>query len=181
MNNNKIPSIKECYEIMKGRMLPNIKEHSEQVLKVAMAILENLKPDLKIDKSLVAAASLLHDITKTRSLSTKEEHDTTGGLLLRELGFPNVAEIIEEHVELNHYDLNAELTEKEIVFYADKRVTHNQIVTIEERISDLIVRYGKTEKIRQRILKNKNSILKIEEKINHYMINNINIVISGLK
>ena len=181
MKNSKIPSIDECYEIMKNRMLPNIKEHSKQVLKVALAIVDNLVPNNKINKDLVAAGSLLHDITKTRSLTTKENHDKTGGLLLREHGFPNVAEIIEEHVELKNYSLNDELKEKEIVFYADKRVTHNEIVNIEERVSDLLIRYGKTEKIRQRILKNKISILEIEKKIDKYMINDINDIISGLK
>ena len=77
--------------------------------------------------------------------------------------------------------LNEDLKEKEIVFYADKRVTHNKIVDIEERISDLLIRYGKTEQIRQRILKNKESILETEKKINSMMIKDINIVISSLK
>ncbi|MBN2403765.1 MAG: HDIG domain-containing protein [Spirochaetes bacterium] len=181
MTYNKVPSINECYEIMKDRMLPHIKEHSEQVMLVAMAIINNLKPDVVINRDLVIAGSLLHDITKTRSLTTKEHHDTTGAILLRELGYSNVADIIEEHVELKQYDFNDELKEKEIVFYADKRVTHNKIVAVEERVSDLLTRYGKTENIRQHILKNKKSILEIEKKINNYILKDINDVISSLK
>jgi uncharacterized protein len=181
MRYNRIPSINECYEIMQNRMLPHIKEHSEQVMKVALAIIDNLKPGVLVNKDLVIAASLLHDITKTRSLSTKEHHDITGGQLLMEFGYQDVAEIIEEHVELKQYNLNEDLKEKEIVFYADKRVTHNKIVGVEERISDLLIRYGKTETIRQHILKNKVSILEIEKKINSMMIKDINEVISRLK
>jgi uncharacterized protein len=180
MKYNKIPSIDECYEIMKDRMLPHIKEHSEQVMKVALAIIYNLNPDVLINKDLVIAASLLHDITKSRALTTKEHHDATGGLLLRELGCRNVADIIEEHVELKQYNPDGELKEKEIVFYADKRVTHNKIVTVDERVSDLLIRYGKTENIRQHILKNKKSIQEIEKKINKLMKNDINEVIAGL-
>jgi uncharacterized protein len=181
MKYNKIPSINECYEIMKDRMLPHIKEHSEQVMRVALAITDNLKSGVLINKDLVTAASLLHDVTKTRALTTKEHHDMTGGLLLREIGCPNVAEIIEEHVELKQYNLNEDLKEKEIVFYADKRVTHNKIVSVEDRVSDLLIRYGKTEKIRQHIIKNKKSILEIEKKINSLMIKDIDEVISSLK
>jgi uncharacterized protein len=181
MKNNKIPSINECYEIMKDRMLPNIKEHSLQVMKVALVITEHLKPGVLIDKDLVIAASLLHDITKTRSLCTKEHHDITGGMLLRELGYQNVADIVEEHVELKQYNLNDDLNEKELVFYSDKRVNHDKIVDVEERVTDLLIRYGKTETIRQHIIKNKRSILEIEKKINNFMIKNINDVISGLK
>jgi uncharacterized protein len=181
MKNNKIPSINKCYDIMNEGMLPNIKEHSLQVMKVALAITDHLKPGIAINKDLVIAASLLHDITKTRSLSTKEHHDMTGGIFLRELGYQNVAEIVEEHVELKLYKLNDDLSEKEIVFYSDKRVTHDKIVDVEERVSDLLIRYGKTEDIRQHIIKNKISILEIEKKINNFMTKDINEVISGLK
>ena len=37
MQKEKIPTLDECYSIMSGRMLPNIKEHSEQVMNVAKA------------------------------------------------------------------------------------------------------------------------------------------------
>jgi uncharacterized protein len=182
MKNNKIPSIDECYKIMEERMmLPNIKKHSLQVMKVAAAITDHLRIGVSINKGLVLAASLLHDITKTRSLNTREHHDKTGGDLLREMGYDNIADIVEEHVELKRYDVNEDLNEKEIVFYSDKRVTHDRIVTVEERVSDLLIRYGKTEEIRQHIINNKKSILEIEKKINNFMIRDINEVISAMK
>jgi uncharacterized protein len=51
-----------------------------------------------VNRDLVVATALLHDITKTRSLVTKERHDTSGGALVRELGFPRIAEIVEQRV-----------------------------------------------------------------------------------
>ncbi len=176
-----IPSIDECYEIMKGRMPRHIIEHSEQVMRVALCIIDNLKPGIILNKNLVIAASLLHDITKNKSLTTKEHHDVTGGIYIRNLGYNKVADIIEEHVELKKYELNNDLEEKEIVYYADKRVMHNKIVTVEERISDLIIRYGKTEAISQHILKSKVSIINIGNKINYYSKKDINEIISGQK
>ncbi len=180
MQKEKIPSIDECYKIMSNRMLPNIKEHSEQVMNVALAIINNLRTGVEINTELVIAASLLHDITKTDSLSTKEPHDITGGTLIRELGYNDVAAIIEEHVFLKNYNPDGKLLEKEIVFYADKRVMHNKIVTLDERISDLLVRYGKTIERRTQILKNTELMFAVQNKINRHMKNDIDAIILGL-
>lgn len=165
-NGKRIPSREECDELMaRYSMLPNIREHSIQVMNVSLAITDNLRKNFIIDRDLVIAAALLHDITKTRSLKTGERHDTTGGELLRDLGFPTTAEIVEQHVLLKNFDPNETLHEREIVFYADKRVLHDNIVTIDERLYDLINRYGKTETIRELILQNKGKVLTVEKKI----------------
>jgi putative nucleotidyltransferase with HDIG domain len=146
-------------------MLPNIMAHSFRVMEVAIAIVDNLKIDVQINREIVMAAALLHDITKTRSLITRERHDTSGAVLLREMGYTDVADIVEQHVILNNFDPQGALEEKEIVFYADKRVMHDQVVTLEERVEDLLHRYGKTEEIRRRIIQNLNSVYAIETKI----------------
>ncbi len=167
---NYIPSIDECYEII-GRhgMLINIIRHSEQVMNVALAIVDNLHADVTVDRPLVAAASLLHDITKTRALETKERHDTTGAELLRAMGLEKVAEIVEHHVFFRDFNPGGPLEEREIVFYADKRVMHDKIVTVEERISDLVARYGTTPEHTERILKNREFILEVDKKIQSFM------------
>jgi uncharacterized protein len=180
MQNNRIPSIEECYGIMRDRMPQHIIEHSEQVMRVAVRIADYLNTTANINKEILIAASLLHDITKNESLTTHEHHDITGGKLIREFGFDRVAAIIEEHVELKDYSLKTGLREQEIVFYSDKRVMHTKIVSVDERISDLLIRYGKTEKIRQIILANKESILEIEKKINSYMVRDLHEVILDL-
>ena len=160
----------ECHELM-GRyaMLPNIVEHSLQVMRVSLTITDNIKENVSINRDLVIAGSLLHDITKTRSLQTKERHDVSGGAVLRELGYPDIAEIVEQHVIIHDLNLDGEIEEKEIVYYADKRVTHNTIVTLEERVHDLIQRYGAEEAIRELILRNREQVLAVERKIAGFM------------
>jgi uncharacterized protein len=78
----RIPSREECDELMaKYSMLPNIVEHSIQVMRPSLAITDNLKASVSVNRDLVMAAALLPDITKTRSLATKERHDASGGEL----------------------------------------------------------------------------------------------------
>ena len=165
-----MPSRAECDELMvQYFMLPKIVEHSMQVMNVSLAIIDNLKSGVSVNRDLVIAAALLHDITKTRSLATKERHDASGGELLRELGFPRIAGIVEQHVIIQNLNLEGRLEEREIVYYADKRVLHDTIVTIEERVQDLVQRYGTLEEIRNLILQNKSQVLAIERKIADFM------------
>ena len=167
---DRIPNRAECEALMaRYSMLPNIVEHSLQVMRVSLAVTDNLKDGVSVNRDLVIAAALLHDITKTRSLETKERHAYSGGTLLRELGFPSVAEIVEQHVIIHNLNLEGEIEGKEIVYYADKRVMHDTIVTIEERVNDLIKRYGNQEEIRNQILRNKEQVLAVERKIARFM------------
>lgn len=167
---DRIPTRAECEALMvKYSMLPNIVEHSFQVMRVALAITDNLKDSVSVDRDVVIAGALLHDITKTRSIKTKEKHAVSGGRLLRELGFQRIAEIVEEHIITKNLNLEGMPEEKEIVCYADKRVTHEKIVTIEERIHDLMQRYGETEEIRNQILQNMKQVVAVEQKLNRFM------------
>jgi len=177
MTSDKIPSIEECYKLMnRFDMLPNIKAHSEKVMTVSMSIFNNLKDQGDINKNLIIAASLLHDITKTRAIKTKtgEQHDKTGGELLRGLGFVRIAKIVENHVHINNFHPDSELNEIEIVCYADKRVMHTEIVSVEKRIADIVIRYGKTPEKKEKILANKVFIYELEKKISSFMKIDIN-------
>jgi len=172
---DRIPTRTECEELMaRHSMLPHIIEHSLQVMRVSVAISNHLKDGVSVNRDLVIAAALLHDITKTRSLKTKEKHSASGGALLRELGFPSIAKIVEQHVIIQNLNLEGKIEEKEIVYYADKRVMHDKIVTIEERVHDLIRRYGTTEEIRNQIIRNKEKFIAVERKIAGFMKTDIN-------
>lgn len=167
---HRVPTRDECYEIIaRFKMLPNILEHSELVERVAAAIVDNLSSGVKVNGDLVSAASLLHDLTKTRSLETGEHHDVTGAEELRALHFHSIAEAVENHVFFKNFDPDGRLEEREIVYYADKRVTHNYMVSVEERITDLIQRYGSTQERIDLILANKELILSVERKIQRFM------------
>ena len=138
-----IPSEKECYRMMSEMaMLDNIVAHSIRVCQVATLLAENLNSNgSDLDPGLIRAASLLHDITKTRSLKTTEDHARTGDRHLRKLGYPEVAAIVGQHVRLVEFDAERKPTEAEVVNYADKRVLHDKVVSLEERIAYIMKRY----------------------------------------
>lgn len=178
---DRIPSLDECYALIdEYSMLPNIREHSEQVLRVSLVIADNLKGGIAVDRELIAAAALLHDIAKTRSLETKEPHDASGAALLRGMGFASIASIVEQHVIFLDFDPAGRLEEREIVYYADKRVMHEKIVTVQERVADLVARYGTTPEIRALIKENESLVLAVERKINGFMRIDIQDAIGGL-
>jgi len=170
-NRKKFPSEEECYTlIQRYKMLPNIIEHSIQVKKVSVLIYENLKDKNSLNIELIVASALLHDIAKTSSIINRElRHDLKGGELLRDLGYDEIAEIVENHVIFTGFDPDGPVTEKEIIYYADKRVMHDKIVSIDSRIEDLVKRYGKTEKIKEMIIDNKNFVKSLEFKIKSHM------------
>jgi uncharacterized protein len=163
---DRIPTRAECEALMVAHaMQPHIIEHSFQVMKVSLTIVDNLPSEVPLNRELVLAGALLHDLTKIASLATNENHALSGGALLRELGFASTAEIVEGHIRIQNFQLAGRLEEREIVCYADKRVQHDRIVSIEARMTDIIERYGATEEIRRQILHNKEQALLIEHKI----------------
>jgi uncharacterized protein len=179
---DRIPSPEECDELMaKYSMLPNIVAHSRQVMRVSLAITDNVKKGVAINRDMIIAAALLHDITKTRSLKTREPHDQSGGELLRDLGFVSIGEIVKQHVILFDFDPKARLKESEIINYADKRVMHDRIVSLAERVQDLIQRYGATEEIKYRIQQNEIQVIAIENKIAGSMAIDLDIAIQGIQ
>jgi uncharacterized protein len=182
MPHERIPTVDECYRLIrKYNMLPNIIEHSRQVMLVSLAMVDKLKDGAVINRDIVIAAALLHDITKTRSLETKEPHDLSGGILLRELGFDKIASIVEEHVVLKNFEPDGPLEEKEIVYYADKRVMHDQVVSSKDRVADLLERYGKTPEIKEMIIKNSGMLMEIEKKIACFISVDIDEAIANMK
>jgi hypothetical protein len=147
-------------------MLPNIVEHSYRVCQVASFLGKALSvPGRGLDPALVIASSLLHDITKTRSLKTKEKHAGTGGRLIEDLGYPQVAEVVRGHVRLPEGDTLAPLREIHIINYADKRVRHDTVVSLEERFIDLVERYGVTPERRALIEQMREATVELEANI----------------
>jgi putative nucleotidyltransferase with HDIG domain len=147
-------------------MLDHIVVHSLEVAKVALFLSTELNmKGQQIDLRLVEAASLLHDITKTICLDTKEDHAQTGSQLLKEMGYERVGEVVAEHVRLSkRVDLST-VSEEEVVNYADKRVQHNRIVSLEERFDDLKERYGKDQRVLERFKQLEKITFEIENKI----------------
>ena len=163
-----IPSIEECYLFMdKYHMLTHIKAHSVVVARVARMIatgLQEMNPGISVLKTTVGA--LLHDIGKTPSLNSGGDHAEIGRQICMENGFHEIAPIVAEHVILKNFCLNGADSEKEVVFYADKRVNHDKIVTLGEREDYIIKRYGREqEELYRRIKLNFRICEQVEEKL----------------
>jgi uncharacterized protein len=163
-----LPSYNQCLELMEAHgMLPNIREHSFAVMRVALFLGEALtEAGFDLYLPLVETGALLHDIGKTACLRTLNNHAEYGAAILDNLGYPQVAQVVREHVHL-HGDISDSkpLREAELVNYADKRVLHDMVVTLEDRFADLKVRYGRTPEALVRIKATKIRARVLEEKI----------------
>ena len=139
-----IPSKNDCFRLMcEAKMLENIVAHSLQVCRVGMSLVDHLRLEgVTLDGKLVQAATLLHDITKTRSFETAENHAQTGGQFLTDLGYVEVGNLVRQHVRLDDYSENRGLSEALIINYADKRVLHDRIVSLDDRMRYIQERYG---------------------------------------
>lgn len=178
-----VPTEEECYELMRSSgMLENIVRHSVQVMKVSMALVGALRDPSSINADLVKAGALLHDIAKTRTIGSGEmRHDLIGGRIMRDLGYDAVARIVEAHVFFDGFDPRGPLKEREIVFYADKRVMHDMIVSLDDRVNDLVNRYGSTQRIVTLILENKQFVLDLELKLQSHLTADIEDLLSKIR
>lgn len=156
------PSISTCLQLMEEHaMLPHIREHSFVVARVADKILQHLENHAESltlpSKNLVIAGALLHDIAKTPCLNNECDHAEEGSKLCYQLGFPEIAEIVREHVRLFSYTEDRYrkgiFLAKDIIFYADKRVNHSSVVDLEERLAYILDKYGNNEPARCQIIR----------------------------
>ncbi len=138
-----IPTVAECFQLMdRYRMLDNIREHSIIVARVAALLSENLvRTGLDISVPLAVSAALLHDIGKTACLDDDRDHAALGREICLEHGYDELAGIVGDHVHLPNSRL-PKISESEVVFYADKRVNHEQVVSLVEREEYILERYG---------------------------------------
>ncbi len=140
-----IPSRTECLELLQRFDMPHhIRRHSLLVAEVALFLAARLnRNSSRLDLPLIEAAALLHDIGKVSCLLTGENHAELGALMLDGIVHPSVSRIVEEHISLTSSQVAGPVTESLIVNYSDKRVMHDQVVSVEERYEDLIARYAK--------------------------------------
>lgn len=105
------------------------------------------------DRDTVIAGALLHDIAKTKCIKDGGLHAEEGQLICNSLGYPEIGEIVAEHVILKTFAdkkyRQGSFGAKELVFYGDKRVRHDQIVSLPQRLDYIIGRYGNNDAVRE--------------------------------
>lgn len=88
------------------------------------------------DPELARAGGLLHDICKGLP-----EHEKAGGRFLAELGLPVAAALVADHRDLSVPDA-APLTERELVYLADKYCHGREFVPLELRFGQKLDLYA---------------------------------------
>jgi len=116
--------------------------HIQDHMRMVAAIATLLAPYHQVNVELVEAAALLHDLVRLPeqwvylppTIHTPLPHAEVNYLLLHE-SWPEVAEIIRSHSLMTILE-PAGLTTvaAKIVYYADKRVNHDTIVSLSERL-----------------------------------------------
>ena len=161
-----VPDRDECEALWeKYAMLPNIRAHSRAVADVAMSLARRaedmgIAPEGTSEKTARAAA-MLYDIAKTWTILHGGARDQLGAAIVREeTGNPLLAQAVLFHVYWPWEKgplapERAPLRLALLVAYADKRVRHDRLVSLEERFDDLMIRYGDSEEHRASIRLNR--------------------------
>jgi molybdenum cofactor cytidylyltransferase len=128
-----IPSIAECEALL--RIAANSEQrliaHSRAVARLACFLAEKLNgAGCAIDRDIVAAAALLHDLAKGQ-----RSHASAGADVLRAMGYPDVAAVVASHMVISINENDA-ICEKEIVYLADKMMSGDRLVSVEERFRE---------------------------------------------
>ena len=118
-----------------------------------------------LNRVRVMKACLLHDLCRA-----EKEHARVSAEAIRKEGYPAIAALVAGHHEAAYSEREAQgpLTEAEILFYADKRVHEDVLVSVEERFRESRKKcrspeacakhdamLAKTLKIEKKILKNR--------------------------
>jgi len=115
----------------------HVVRHSLMVNKVANYIADEMVAmDINVDLDLVDVGSLLHDIGRGR---THKGHTDVGVEIMEELEEDEIARIVKSH-SMDCFTTDFGIEDK-IVHYADKRVKHDEIVSLDDRMNDLFERY----------------------------------------
>jgi putative nucleotidyltransferase with HDIG domain len=165
----KIPSREQAFLLLKKYSVPeHIVAHSEQVAKIAVFLGKKISDNgQEVNLPLVEAAALLHDIAKKISIDNPEKrHVLEAVKILEAEGFPEIAKIASEHGLSNILEGSFSSIESKLVYYADKRVKHGSIVSLEERFEYLLERYSSVGKnAGETILACKPKVFELEKEV----------------
>ncbi len=130
------PDAEECEAMLEAAAAPEpVRRHCRAVAALATHLARQLKEAGEpLDADLVQAAALVHDIAKGRP-----HHAKAGGALVREVGFPRVADVVARHMTI---DFDGRIDEGAVVYLADKLIQGETRVKLEERFAPAFARFA---------------------------------------
>lgn len=178
MKKSKLPTRDECLKIIKEHQVPaHIVTHSMTVAKLAMFLADRMvEKGIKVNAELVERASILHDVLRVcdfkksdykrfeRPVTDKEKikwnkfknkyqglcHEDAAYEVLKDK-YPALARIIKRHRYTALLDKEAPWTwEEKLVYYADKRIMHDKIVPLKERLQEAHRRHAQQHNPKER-------------------------------
>jgi len=157
-----IPAEPECEAMMD--LMPGMDEltrkHCREVARVADCIAGSLnKAGAGLDREIVLAAALLHDLAKGRPGHARE-----AARLVREAGFHAIAEAIITHMDIEPGQ-GEDISAGEILFLADKLVSGDRLGSLADRFAQATARYGDDTDALEAIETRYNTALLIQERI----------------
>lgn len=158
---NEVPTEEECYAIIKNAGIPvKVLNHCKQVARLssAMGNYLNRGAGCQMNLELILAAALLHDLAKG-----EPNHAQVGAKML--INYPEVAEIVAEHTDICLNQTSQALTEKEIVYLADKLVIDDRIISLQARFSGLLEQYKSNQEVLRKIKLRLSNAQRIQDKI----------------
>jgi len=130
-----IPTAAECEVLLANHCAPEpVIRHSRKVAEVACRIADVLlAAGVAIDPDMVRAAGLLHDLCKGQP-----KHADAAAAVLQKYGMTRVGEIVAAHTEM---EFDGTIEERAIVYLADKFVSADRLVSLNERFRRSLDRF----------------------------------------
>ena len=117
----------------------NLITHCEAVAALADELCAALtEKGIALDADLIHHAALLHDLART-----EKDHAALGTVWLKELAYPEIADIVRQH----HDPDTTELNEAAVVYIADKAVRGSERVPVAERFDGSLAKCKAPEAI----------------------------------
>lgn len=140
-----LPDVAECRAmLLRQDAPPPVLRHVEAVAALTYRLAVGLRrAGVAINPLVAHRGALLHDLDKITSLQQGRIHGELGAEILRGVGQPVLADIVERHLMSAILDpeRGPRTWEQKLVYYCDKVVEGDRVVTFAERLEALCGRY----------------------------------------
>jgi molybdenum cofactor cytidylyltransferase len=171
----RFPSEEECLKMLKdAKVNERVLLHSKEVARIAVKISEHMNSlGSRLNLGLVMAAGLLHDIAREQP-----SHAQAGAEIISGLGYADTAAIAAQHMDIDSNAAEA-LGEAAIVYLVDKMVKESTIISLEERLSQSLAKFGNDASVVKNIKERYNKAILIKKKVEEILKQNIKNILKG--
>jgi molybdenum cofactor cytidylyltransferase len=155
-----IPTDAECAAICaRLKVSRQVIAHSRLVAELARTLAVHLNgAGLALNLPLILAAGRLHDIARGQP-----NHAGAGAQLLADMGYPRVGAVVAKHMDIQSGGRS--LQEADLIYFADKCVEEDRLVSLEERFTRSVDRYADRPDILKTIRKRQDDAQHIGKRI----------------